>query len=64
MEGVKMPIAPCKDCPNRELHCHSTCQKYLDFKVEMEIARKAEKEYKERLYDPSLANRKRNRTHR
>lgn len=26
-------IAPCKDCGNRALHCHSTCEKYIRFKT-------------------------------
>lgn len=25
-------IAPCKDCKDRKLGCHSTCQKYNDFR--------------------------------
>ena len=24
--------APCKDCPDRKVGCHSSCQKYKDFK--------------------------------
>ena len=27
-----IPTAPCKDCKDRELGCHSKCQKYLDYK--------------------------------
>ena len=23
--------APCKDCPDRQSHCHSKCEKYLKF---------------------------------
>lgn len=23
--------APCKDCKERELNCHSTCERYLEF---------------------------------
>ena len=23
--------APCKDCSNRELGCHSTCEKYIQY---------------------------------
>lgn len=26
------PQSPCKDCPDRELGCHSKCQKYIDFR--------------------------------
>ena len=25
-------IAPCKDCPDRHLHCHSECEKYAEYK--------------------------------
>lgn len=24
-------IAPCKGCEDKELYCHSTCERYLDF---------------------------------
>lgn len=27
--GIK---SPCMDCKERELHCHSHCEKYQDFK--------------------------------
>lgn len=23
--------APCKDCPDRKLGCHSVCEKYIEF---------------------------------
>ena len=26
------PQAPCKDCENRHMSCHSSCQLYLDYK--------------------------------
>lgn len=29
-----MKKAPCKDCPDRQLRCHSTCEKYLAFDKE------------------------------
>ena len=25
---------PCKDCPDREVGCHSTCEKYKAFRAE------------------------------
>lgn len=28
--------APCKDCPNRQIGCHSTCEKYLEFRKEVD----------------------------
>jgi hypothetical protein len=27
-------LAPCKDCPERVLGCHSTCEKYIAFREE------------------------------
>lgn len=29
--------APCKNCSERKLLCHSTCPKYLEFKAEVEL---------------------------
>lgn len=29
-----MNKAPCKDCPDRQVGCHSTCEKYLAFRKE------------------------------
>lgn len=26
--------APCKDCPDRQVGCHSTCEKYITFAKE------------------------------
>ena len=28
--------APCKDCLDREPHCHSNCPKYLEWKTEID----------------------------
>lgn len=30
---------PCKDCPDRTVGCHATCEKYLDFAAERERIR-------------------------
>lgn len=34
--------APCKDCPERALHCHGTCERYAAYKraKDAEIARR------------------------
>lgn len=45
-----MNKAPCKDCPNREVGCHSTCDKYIVFRKERDelnkiINKKKEEEY-------------------
>lgn len=39
--------APCKNCADRKLHCHSTCEKYLEFANAKEEER--EKQHKEKL---------------
>lgn len=31
---------PCKDCPDRKVGCHSTCQRYLDFRKEVDRVNK------------------------
>lgn len=31
---MKEPLSPCKDCNNRFLGCHSSCERYLDYKSE------------------------------
>ena len=33
-------IPPCKDCPDRQIGCHSTCEKYIEFKKENDKLRK------------------------
>ena len=30
---------PCKDCPNRQVGCHSTCEKYIEYKKESDRLR-------------------------
>lgn len=27
-----MVTAPCKDCPDRQLGCHGTCEKYQEYR--------------------------------
>lgn len=48
---------PCKDCVDRKVSCHSTCEKYLAFKE-----RKAEEQRvtnNKREYDLMVASKKR-----
>lgn len=33
---MTIPNEPCKDCKSRTVGCHSTCEKYEQFKKEME----------------------------
>lgn len=35
--------APCKDCKDRQLNCHCSCEKYLEFKQQKEIENAARK---------------------
>ena len=59
-----MVTSPCMDCPDRgmrqvgdkQFDCHSVCQKYLDFKLE--IAKMREEEWKENMLDQYLSERK------
>lgn len=30
------PTAPCKDCPHRQLHCHSSCTAYGEYRRHMD----------------------------
>ena len=38
-----MNIAPCKDCKDRHVGCHSKCEKYLEYKKELQKAKHREK---------------------
>lgn len=33
-------ICPCKDCPNRKITCHGTCEKYLNWQKEHDLENK------------------------
>lgn len=56
--------APCKDCPDRgtrqvgdnQLDCHSVCQKYLEFRLEM--LKMKEEERKEKMLNQYFQKRK------
>ena len=50
------PVAPCKDCPEREIGCHERCEKYQTF-------RKDRREFNSQMqaisnYDAYLTERK------
>ena len=36
---------PCHECPDREVGCHSRCERYAAWRVKLEKIRKAEREY-------------------
>ena len=38
-----MNIAPCKDCKDRHVGCHGKCEKYLEYKKELQKAKHREK---------------------
>ena len=31
-----LPKAPCLNCPDREVLCHSKCEKYISFRYELD----------------------------
>lgn len=32
-------LSPCKDCTDRVLHCHSSCDKYREYKAKLDQLR-------------------------
>lgn len=42
MQISKSANSPCKNCPKRQLHCHSQCEAYAEYKRKLEIAREEE----------------------
>lgn len=45
-----MASAPCKDCQDRFSGCHSSCEKYLEFKKKDQEEKEAIREEKSRRY--------------
>ena len=43
--------APCKDCPDRNYMCHSTCEKYIEYQKHREEVRKKKQEFYRQDYD-------------
>ena len=57
-------LAPCKDCPDRVLGCHSVCEKYIAFdKYRKELLAKKSKENRmlSDVLDSNRYNRKKKR---
>ena len=52
-----MHIKVCRDCPDRKLKCHVTCEKYLDERSRLEEEKAIVYEHKKREND--LINRSR-----
>ena len=38
---------PCKNCPDRVLRCHSSCERYLEYRKIVDKVKKASNENKE-----------------
>lgn len=36
-----MVVVPCMNCSDRHINCHSTCEKYNDYKEDKEVENKA-----------------------
>lgn len=42
------PKAPCKGCEDRQVNCHSCCEKYLTYKEESEEEKRKMRENREK----------------
>lgn len=54
-------LAPCKDCQDRHPNCHSTCEKYAEFKAENERRKAAiakDKDMNYFMYEEKRASRR------
>lgn len=40
-----MAISPCKDCYDRELGCHSNCERYKQFKADNMVKSQARRDF-------------------
>lgn len=43
--------SPCLNCKNRSVSCHAKCEKYKQYKIEMEILNKKERKARASIYD-------------
>ena len=62
----KKTIAPCKDCPERQVGCHSKCRKYADWSEQMKKNRieitntyRADREVEDYTVKEKLKNKRR-----
>lgn len=44
-------IAPCKDCPDRIPGCHDSCDRYKEWKSQLEKLNEARREYDRSRYN-------------
>lgn len=40
MRSAKWIQSPCKDCPDRHLKCHATCERFLEYRKKYQEERK------------------------
>lgn len=45
-----MVTAPCKDCKDRFVGCHSSCDKYKEFRINLDEEREKTREEKKMIY--------------
>ena len=45
-----MTSRPCKECSDRHTACHDHCERYQEFKAELDRVRENEKQFKQNLY--------------
>lgn len=50
------PQAPCYQCAERELNCHSQCDKYNEFKENLDIYKFNANQEREDYYDSVVYN--------
>lgn len=43
--------SPCKDCPNRYVGCHSSCDAYISYRGKNDNARDNERKQKDAMHD-------------
>ena len=48
MSEIKVP---CKDCKDRQIGCHSKCEKYLEFKKQNDEIKRKQRIEKQAEYD-------------
>ena len=58
-ERDRVLVAPCKDCPDRKVRCHSVCEKYKQFSEERQKKNTEGFLARESRYNSEVVNRKR-----
>jgi hypothetical protein len=55
---MNMPSVPCKDCTNRTMRCHTTCNEYKEYRAKQDEVNKINRPTEEEIMDMEF-NRKR-----